>query len=334
MSNIMENIPRPSFIDVSFSAPASVLPTRPPSSLAQAPAAAVSFSHPVSPIAKKVLSPIVRKKSSPKKMNSPDRLIRRRNSQVTFNNFNPRALKQDPQCPAHSYVGIEQELKVLPNKVINNAVKFSETPREAFEPLRPNCPVHVYQEAKTTLRSLGGTFTRAVDPAAPAKCPVHFYETPRSTLKKSGATAFSMDSRDAAFDSARRALAPVHAYETPRSTLKTSGATAFSTEHRGRNAFQNTGRPGSRAPVHSYETPRSFLKTTGGATFGSSARSSLLSVSRTGLITATTTPLKAPRTLKPLPALVPPSIVKPVVEEKAIVEEGDESPRDVISLLA
>lgn len=239
MSNIMENIPRPSFIDVSFSAPASVLPTRPPSSLAQAPAAAVSFSHPVSPIAKKVLSPIVRKKSSPKKMNSPDRLIRRRNSQVTFNNFNPRALKQDPQCPAHSYVGIEQELKVLPNKVINNAVKFSETPREAFEPLRPNCPVHVYQEAKTTLRSLGGTFTRAVDPAAPAKCPVHFYETPRSTLKKSGATAFSMDSRDAAFDSARRALAPVHAYETPRSTLKTSGATAFSTEHRGRNAFQN-----------------------------------------------------------------------------------------------
>jgi len=297
MSNIMENIPRPSFIDVSFSAPASVLPTRPPSSLAQAPAAAVSFSHPVSPIAKKVLSPIVRKKSSPKKMNSPDRLIRRRNSQVTFNNFNPRALKQDPQCPAHSYVGIEQELKVLPNKVINNAVKFSETPREAFEPLRPNCPVHVYQEAKTTLRSLGGTFTRAVDPAAPAKCPVHFYETPRSTLK-------------------------------------TSGATAFSTEHRGRNAFQNTGRPGSRAPVHSYETPRSFLKTTGGATFGSSARSSLLSVSRTGLITATTTPLKAPRTLKPLPALVPPSIVKPVVEEKAIVEEGDESPRDVISLLA
>merc|ERR1719408_1186426 len=83
---------------------------------------------------------------------------------------------------------MEAELKVLPNKFHNDGHKWSEAPRVLNE-LRPNCPVHVYQEAKSTLKSLGGTLKRQVDKETPANpCPVHAYETPRSFLKTSGAT--------------------------------------------------------------------------------------------------------------------------------------------------
>lgn len=109
----------------------------------------------------------------------------------------PRALnKQNVECPAHSYVSMEQELAVLPSQAVGG-VKFGDTPRDVLMPIRPNCPVHVYAEAK-------------------------------SMLSSTGSATFSSDRpRRDAFQQTERALAPVHAYAAPASTLRKAGGVAF-----------------------------------------------------------------------------------------------------------
>lgn len=114
---------------------------------------------------------------------------------VKFGNT-PRETHREALCPSHSYSTIEQELAVIPSHSVGG-VKFGSTPRDILMPVRTNCPVHVYQEAKSMLSS-----------------------------KASATFATDLPRRDA-FQQTTRSLAPVHAYAAPLSTLKTAGGVAF-----------------------------------------------------------------------------------------------------------
>lgn len=123
-------------------------------------------------------------------------LSRRSESVASMNRYNPRAVEQEPSCPVHSYVSAEQEIAVLPSKFSARGVKFGDTPRR-LSPRRPNCAVHVYSEAKSSLSRMGtATFTTG-------------------------------QTRRDLFQGTDRALAPVTSYSSPKSTLKTAGGVGF-----------------------------------------------------------------------------------------------------------
>lgn len=119
-------------------------------------------------------------------------LSRRSDSVASFNRYNPRAVEQEPMCPVHSYVNADQEIAAMPNKTSARGVKFGDTPRR-LSPRRPNCAVHVYSEAKSSLSRIGT------------------------------ATFSTGQTRRDLFQRTDRALAPVHSYSSPKSTLKQAG---------------------------------------------------------------------------------------------------------------
>jgi len=213
----MANVPLPPALQlpqISFSAPASRLRTPPPPPGKRGRRAA---SLPVSPISKKVPSPIAKKLLAP--VLSPTRGLRKHRYHATFAQhnprttagdvaacpshayaslqaeldllpkgrtrgpasfatFNPRTVEAEAACPVHAYASVEQELSVLPSTAVGG-VKFGGTPR--LTPARANCPVHVYAAAKSTLSHMGaasfGTERRLVAAA------------PGSSVRRTGASA-------------------------------------------------------------------------------------------------------------------------------------------------
>jgi len=290
-TSIMENVPTPPELMlplISMSAPESRIPSPP----AHKPHKRPSFSQPVSPrpsLPRKNGWNVVRQQLRPlspigKKLVSPTRALKKHAYHATFSSYNPREAESSAACPVHCYSNVEQELKAKPSTSVGG-VKFGDTMRDVLAPARSNCPVHVYQEARSTLSQLGSaSFAKHKERDDDAdKCPVHAYATPLSSMRQRQAT-FAKAPTPRVTDTPT--CAPdVHAYSEMRSTLSSKFATRFSSDRHGRDAFQGTGR--ALAPVHSYATPRSTLRT-GGATFGSTPRSILGSggLSRTGLLVA------------------------------------------------
>lgn len=334
-TGIMAHIPTPPALtlpQISASCPESRLPTPPEM---KRPTRRQSFSQPVSPKAKPI-SPITKTKPPL----SPTRALKKHIYAATFASHNPRAVNKLAPCPVHCYSSPEQELKVKPSRAVGG-VKFSEVPRDVLAPVRTNCPVHVYQEARSTLAQLGSaSFARYEERAEPDRCPVHAYATPLSSMRQHSATFGK-----AVTPRVETATAgpPVHAYSEPLSTLSKGGA-LFGTSKQGRDAFQRTDR--TLAPVHSYAELTSTLRS-GGATFGSTPRPSCLagSLSRTGLVSSSSTPTlgllgarkTSTRALKPLPKLVPLTEVgvepAPAAHKQQQHDDGAGSPREVEALL-
>merc|ERR1719230_482625 len=101
--------------------------------------------------------------------------------------------------------------------------------RDVLAPARTNCPVHVYQEARSTLSQLGSaSFARHQERDDTAgKCPVHAYATPLSSMRQRQAT-FAKAPTPRVADTPT--CAPdVHAYSEMRSTLSSKFAARFST---------------------------------------------------------------------------------------------------------
>ena len=175
---------------------------------------------------------------------------------------------------------------------------------------RPTRPVHLRgsrcSRTQGAARPSPSRLAKEVDPA----CPIHAYEATTTSLKMRPSTCQFVSPRHTA-----EASGPaVHAYSTPKSTLKTSGAAAFSMEKRdGKSTMR------SLAPVHSYGGLTSTLSK-GGASFGTSARSSLPTLTRTGLVTAAVTPSAA----RSVPTSLPPLVPKVSVVEA--IKEGGETP--------
>lgn len=172
------------------------------------------------------------------------------------------------------------------------------------------CPVHVYADAPSTLKRSG---TAAFDKSslrgeAPSGGPaVHAYSGQGSSLTRVSATF----GKDPAIRGESHSHGPsVHAYAEPTTTLRTSGAAAF-----GKDAAPRAAALTHSPPIHAYAAPASSLRKAGGVAFGSTASrpTSIHSLSRTGLLSATLTPCNTPaRPLvplaaarKPLPKLVP-----------------------------
>ena len=334
--NIMSGIPQPPAIEIPYftqSAPESRMPDTPPA--APRSKSTAPWSNPVSPKDRnspRNRSPIGKKKFILKPIiaaNSPTRAIKRHTYHVSFARFNPRSIAREPACKSNAYVSAEQEIKHLPNSVPAHGVPFGATPRDTLTSTRPTCPVHVYAEAKSMLENARGgatfskfpkDFAKEVDPA----CPIHAYEATTTSLKMRPSTFAKFVSPRHTAEASGPA---VHAYSTPKSTLKTSGAAAFSMEKRdGKSTMR------SLAPVHSYGGLTSTLSK-GGASFGTSARSSLPTLTRTGLVTAAVTPSAARSVPTSLPPLVPKvSVVEAIKEEGG--EDAFDSPREIEAVLA
>ena len=189
----MEGIPRPP--PVSFSAPESRVQTPPPPNHKRRNA----FSKPSSPIGAKKRSSIGSKvMPPPAPALSPARALRRHRYHATFEKHNPRTADLDAPCPVHAYSSAAQEIAVLPSHSVGG-VKFGDTPR-LLTAVRPNCPVHVYAEAKSTLSAIGGApfgtsrLGRDVYQLA-GFAPVHAYASPASTLRQVGAIRWARPSK-------------------------------------------------------------------------------------------------------------------------------------------
>jgi len=304
---------------ISFSAPQSRRPSAPPTPIgARRPRA---FSQPTSPVATRPTSPIAKRAPQPP-IRSPSHGIRRHRYHVSFGKDDTRGRIKSAPCPAHAYATVEQEIAAMPNKALSNAaVKFGDTPRDTVH-LRANCPVHVYSEARSTLKRMGTAPMARFDERKeePDVCPVHAYESPATTLKQAPQTFAKYSApRQAA---AATAGPQVHSYEEPRSTLAHTGAASFS-----RDAARLSDRR-ALAPVHSYSSTYSSLKRTGGTMATSSRSGWLHSLSRTGLVPATS---HSPRSSLPpaggaMPKLKPLPKIR-VVEE---VEDAQHaSPREI-----
>lgn len=167
------------------------------------------------------------------------------------------------------------------------------------------CPVHSYstiQPLKSVrgAASFGTSAREVIEAAREAVCPKHFYCDSQSTLRRTGATAFSKETRQA-----EEPTCPEAFYSSALSTLSRKDSATFG---RYQMAHERGGVPATgRAPVHAYATPQSSLRTRGAVPFGSTAprAQQLVSLSRTGLLSATPTSLlpTAPVPKRPLPAL-------------------------------
>lgn len=328
-TGILDNVPAPPSLllpQISFSAPQSRVQS-PPSLKPKR----RSFSQPVSPITKKPGSPI--KKPLPP-LRSPDRAVRKYGPRVKIATYNPRDVKREAPCPRHAYATMEQELAHMPSHSVGG-VRFSEVERDVLMPTRTNCPVHVYAEAKSSIRSAPATFSKfngkSYGPGERVEsdpCPVHAYAEPPTSMRTRPATfAKAVTPREPIATSGPG----VHAYSEMGSSLAKGGA-RFSTAKQGRDTFQGTAR--ALAPVSGYAAPNSTLRSVGGTTFGSTPRFMSGGLSRTGLVIAASEashrrPLNA---LKPLPKLMPLAEKENVETAWAPRAEGG-SPREVEAAL-
>lgn len=175
---------------------------------------------------------------------------------------------------------------VMPNRYAAHGVKFGDTKRDVLASLRANCPMHVYEEAKSTLKDGPATFPKhdaRQENLEKGSCPVHVYSDPPSTLKEGSATFAKYSTPRVG----RRGSGPdVHAYVEPHSTLASRGSSVFGAERYGKAMVDPS------CPVHAYSSVTSSLKTSGAVSFGSTApRACLLAgLTRTGLIPANATP--------------------------------------------
>lgn len=325
---------------ISFSAPASRRPSVP--GTPRRPRAA---SQPTSPVAKKLGSPIGKKLAPKSPTRSPAHYLRKHRPHASI--VGRREHRPAAPCAVHSYTNAEQEIRVMPDRVLaSKATKFGDAPREPPPP--ESCPVHSYANAEQEIRVMPdrslsskavpfGDAPRDV-PVRPG-CPIHVYAEARSTLKDAPATF-------AKHVTPRASVAPgegpnVHAYATPRSTLASTAA-PFGTEARRLGAFAGVER--ALAPVHSYAGAASSLKRTGGTMAMASGRSGWLhcGTSRTGLVPAAAAEptnggaalAPRPRTLKPLhPSKenVTVKVLSPPAEKAAAAGGG--SPREVEAAL-
>lgn len=261
------------------------------------------------------------------------RALRGHRYHATFAKYNPRDHANANECPVHSYSSMEQELAVKPTTAVGG-VKFSDAPRDLMLPKRAVCPVHVYASARSTLSALGSaSFAKAEHTEVPDVCPVHAYSSAGSSMRSRPATfAKDLTPRQGWADTSGP---PVHAYAPPTSSLRSSGVAGFGTDRQGRDAFQQTAR--ALAPVHAYAAPASTLRTVGGASFGHASRDTLPGLSRTGLVSLTSTPTatkdRRPRTLKPLPRTGSLQALAPTPETPKHDADGAGSPREVEAVL-
>merc|ERR1719487_2245754 len=220
---IMEGIPRPP--PVSFSAPESRVQTPPPPNHKRRNA----FSKPSSPIGAKKRSSIGSKvMPPPAPALSPARALRRHRYHATFEKHNPRTADLDAPCPVHAYSSAAQEIAMLPSHSVGG-VKFGDTPRGAERPAP--CPVHAYSSAAQEIavlpsHSVGGVKfgdTPRLLTAVRPNCPVHVYAEAKSTLSAIGGAPFGT-SRLGRDVYQLAGFAPVHAYASPASTLRQVGA--------------------------------------------------------------------------------------------------------------
>ena len=230
------------------------------------------------------------------------RALRKHSYRVTFAKFNPRDQRHETGCPVHAYSTMKQELSVLKSTSVGG-VRFSNAPRKPEH--EAQCPVGAYATIEQEI---------AVMPSKHSVGGVKFSDTPRDCLVP------------------KRANCPVHVYSEAKSTLSKIDSASFSTERHGRDAFQQTER--ALAPVHAYATPTSTLRSAGGVAFGSTApRDLTMSISRTGLLTATSTPRRT--TIERQPR-VPTSLPKlaPLPEIARITKDADDgSPRGIEAVL-